>query len=437
MSRSSASLTPPPPAPVLAEVEATLCNLLTTLEPAGPSVRRPGRPRILPALCLWGGMLVCVLRGFSSQSAVWRLLTQFGLWHFPRLTLSDQAIYHRLARDGIRPLEDLFAHLTTLLAARLTPYLPSFGPDLAPFAEAIVALDESTLDPVARRLSAAGDPPAARRRLPGKLAGLFDIRRQQWRTIRLVPDAQQNEKVLARSLVATLAPGSLILADLGYFGFGWFDDLTEQGYWWLSRLRAKTSYEIVTILAQQGDTLDALVWLGAYRADRAKHLVRLVQYRQGGQLRRFITNVRDPHQLSPAAIVQLYARRWDIEMAFQLVKQHLGLSLWWSRTDGVIHQQLLAVLCIAQIVQALRVEIAARAEVDLFAVSLPLLVRYLPQFAARGEDPVSAIVDRGRHAGFIRPSRRIPLDLPDSPLAFACSLGPIPLIRPPRYAGKL
>ena len=34
----------------------------------------PGRPRVLPAMALWAGLLVCVLRGFGSQLAVWRLL---------------------------------------------------------------------------------------------------------------------------------------------------------------------------------------------------------------------------------------------------------------------------------------------------------------------------------------------------------------------------
>jgi hypothetical protein len=41
-----------------------------------------------------------------------------------------------------------------------------------------------------------------------------------------------------------------------------------------------------------------------------------------------------------------------------------------------------AVLIIAQILQALQIEIAARAEADPFEVSLALLVEYLPQFAS-------------------------------------------------------
>jgi hypothetical protein len=421
--------------PALADVEALVRACLEDVPPVARAPG-PGRPAILPATCLWAGLLVCVLRGFTSQLALWRLLTQVGLWSYPRYALSDQAIYHRLARAGAAPLEHLFQQVSQLLDARLTPLLPHLTPDLAPFASAIVALDETTLDPLARRLPARDGAPPAARRLPGTLAGLFDIRRQQWRTLWLRSDVTQNEKVLARALVATLARGSLILADLGYFGFQWFDDLTEAGHWWISRFRAKTSYRIVHVHAQHGDTLDALIWLGAYRADRTKHLMRLIQVRHGGHLRRYLTNVRDPQVLSAQAILDLYARRWDIECAIKLVKTHLGLSLWWSSNDAVIQQQLWAVLTIAQIVQALRVEIAMQATVEIFDVSLALLVQYLPLFAARGEDPIAVFVERGQAAGFIRPSRRIQMRSPGPPDLHAWSCAAITVRRTPRYAGK-
>ena len=38
----------------------------------------------LPALALWAGLLVCVLRGFASQLDLWRLLTLGQLWDYPR-----------------------------------------------------------------------------------------------------------------------------------------------------------------------------------------------------------------------------------------------------------------------------------------------------------------------------------------------------------------
>ena len=420
---------------VVGEIEPFLQEVVSHLEPVVHDPPGRGRPRILPAVVLWSGLLVCIARGFSSQLALWRLLSQTRLWDYPRFPITDQAVYRRLATDGIAPLEGLFRQVTALLATRLDALLPPPEQRLAPFARDVVALDAVRLDPVARDLSAPGDPPTGRR-LPGQLGTLFDLRRQQWRHLRWSADADQNEKVVARDLLDGLARGTLILADLGYFGFRWFDELTDAGYWWVSRLRHKTSYEVVAVLAQHGETLDALVWLGVYRADRAKHLVRLVQFRQGGVLRRYLTNVRDPALLPAAEVARLYARRWDIELAFKLLKREVGICLWWSTKDVVIQQQLLGALILSQIILALRVEVAARAQVDVFDVSLPLLVRYLPQFAAQGEDPLDAFVRGGLAAGFIRPARRVQIAVPEPPLAHAVARVPIPIRRSPRYAER-
>lgn len=423
-----------PADPVVGDIETFLLQTLADLEPE-PQEPKPGRPRILPALALWAGLLVCVLRGFSSQLALWRLLSQDQLWFYPRFPVSDQAVYKRLAQAGTAPLARLFAQLTAVLADRLAPYAAT---DLAPFAAEVVALDETTLDPVARKLPALREvPPGDHQLLPGKLAGLFDLRRQQWRQFQQSPDPEQNEKVLARELVATLPPGSLLLADLGYFGFPWFDELTEAGYHWLNRLRAKTSYTVIHPFYQQGETFDGLIWLGAYRADQAKHAVRLIQFRQGGTLHRYITNVRDPWLLPLPEIARLYARRWDIEMAVQLVKQHLGLHLRWSAKPVVIAQQVWAVLIIAQILQALRLEIAGRAGVDPFEVSLPLLVEYLPRWAYTGRDPIAMMVERGEAMRLIRPSRRTVIEAPTiDPAELVPAPADLILVRKPRYAQR-
>ena len=64
------------------------------------------------------------------------------------------------------------------------------------------------------------------------------------------------------------------------------------------------------------------------------------------------------------------------------VRKRISLSRnqgqhWWSSHPRLIQQQILVVLIVAQLVQALRMPIAIQAHVDPFAVSLPLLLEYL------------------------------------------------------------
>ena len=420
---------------LVGDIEAFLREMIAPLAPEPAPHRGPGRPRILPALGLWAGLLVCVLHGFSSQLALWRLLTSGNLWSYPRFPLSDQAVYKRLASDGTAPLERLFHQIRTALADRLAGVVHA---DLAPFATEVLALDETTLDQVARTLPPLREvPDGDARLLPGKLAGLFDIRRQQWRAVQFLAEARQNEKVAARGLGETLTKGALLLADLGYFGFPWFDWLTEQGYFWVSRLRAKTSYRVIHTFYADGTTFDGIVWLGADRADRAAHAVRLVRFAVGTTVYRYLTNVTDPQRLSIRAIAELYARRWDFELAVLLVKEHLKLHLLWSAKPIVIQQQIWAVLIIAQVLQALRLEIAQRAGVDPFEVSLPLLVEYLPWFAATGRDPIAVFVEQGRALRFIRPSSRTVIRAPTIPIEHLVPMPPdLILARTPRYAQR-
>jgi transposase len=73
----------------------------------------------------------------------------------------------------------------------------------------------------------------------------------------------------------------------------------------------------------------------------------------------------------------------------------------------VVLHQVFAVFSVAQVILATRAEIASRANADVFDVSLDLMIRWLPRFAADGVDPVQALAERGRAAKIIRASTRM------------------------------
>lgn len=395
---------------------------------------RRGRPRILPALCLWAGLLICVLRGMSNQTRIWRLLTKTGLWDYPRFPVSDEAVYKRLRQADSEPLQRLFRQISAAMARRIAKYE---NRQLAPFANGVYALDVTTLDKAARTLPPLPPVRNTPQQLAGRLAAVFNVRLQQWHHVQYVASAVENEKRTAEALLATVPAGAMVLADMGYFSFRWFDTLTDNGYWWLSRIRQRTSFKVLHTYYQHGDTFDGIVWLGAHRADRAAHAVRLLTFPYGTGVHRYITNVRNPSQLSMRDAANLYARRWDVELAFKFIKRDLNLHLLWSSHQNVILHQIWAVLTISQVLMGLRMEIAGRAGVDPFDVSLSLMVEYIPSWSRDGTDMLTIFVEEGRSAGFIRPSRRIRMKVP--PIR-PSEIDPLPpdllLTRKPRYAGR-
>jgi hypothetical protein len=385
---------------------------------AAEQADKPGRPVILPSMSLWMAVLVAVLRGLKSQRAIWRLLAAGGWWKQPSYDIEDQAVYKRLEQEGWKPLAHLFERVSQLLAQWLQSALQIYHQRHAPlaaFASEVIALDEMHLDQVSRRLPVLrhlkkGDAQL----LPGKLVALFDVRLQQWRAIDYIAQAKQNGMQEARGLLGSVKRGALVLADLGYFCFQWFDELTELGYSWISRVKENTSVVVLHTYYEAGETFDRLVWLGAWNI-KGKYAVRQVQFRQGGLLRQYFTNVCDPTVLPLSEIARLYARRWDIELAFLTLKRELGLHLIWSSKSVVVLAQVWACLIIAQVLQAIRMEVALRAEVDPFEVSLPLLFEALPQFGLQGRDGIVECVRQGRRLGIIRPSTRLRIQAPEIP----------------------
>jgi hypothetical protein len=89
------------------------------------------------------------------------------------------------------------------------------------------------------------------------------------------------------------------------------------------------------------------------------------------------------------------------------------MSLFWSAKTHVLLQQVWGTLIIAQLLQALRLQIAAEAKQDPYDVSMDLLIEYLPMLSDYHQDALGVLVTRGKELGFLRPSSRIRIQTPD------------------------
>jgi hypothetical protein len=374
-----------------------------------PAGRPRGRPARLTTVHLCLGIVLCGLEGFGAQLQLWRRLCLEPVGPFAPVAVVDQAVYNRLARAaGV--MRAFFQQVSGWMAEQVEGLQER---NLAPWATQVLALDESTLDAVGRwlpelRRVLAGDPAL----LAGRISALFDLRRQQWVRVELWQEAVANCKQQAHLMLAGLQAGTLLLFDRGYLSFPWFDELTERGLFWISRYANHASMRVRHILYQGDGVTDAIVELGIYRADRAKYPVRLVQFYHHGRLHRYLTNVLDPQQLSLADIARLYARRWDIELAFGVLKEHLHVSQLWSAKWEVVQVQIWCALLLAQLFHGLQVQLAAQQGVDPFDVSIDLLVELVPRLLQRGIAPLSALGRLGRELGLIRPSSRLQVQVP-------------------------
>ena len=131
----------------------------------------------------------------------------------------------------------------------------------------------------------------------------------------------------------------------------------------------------------------------------------------------YLTNVCNPQLLSLGEVAQLYARRWDIELAFRLLKEYLSMSHWWSSKPDLILVQIWVVLILSHLVYALREQIALAADCDPFEVSVPLLVDLLPRLGSSRPLQLDHLVQSGWKSGLLRASPRLELSVPQVELS--------------------
>jgi hypothetical protein len=147
----------------------------------------------------------------------------------------------------------------------------------------------------------------------------------------------QGENSLARSLVRSLGPGMLLLADRGFPSKPLWKTFTEAGVDLLWRAKRGIGHRRLRYLSD-----------GSYLVRFGKGdplTVRVIEYRlQGsGQVYRLLTNLLDPLSADALELAHLYSERWEVEiLTHELkVRQCAGRALR-SQTEVGVRQELWA-----------------------------------------------------------------------------------------------
>ena len=324
----------------------------------------------------WNHLLALVYAQFSSAvslrglEAGWNANRQhhyhLGAGPLVRSTLSDA----NKRRPG-----GLFAETFSLLASQLDRQTRHDG-------AAMVRLIDATPIPLGKLCEWA----KSNGRIRGlKLHVVFDPKADYPRVLDIT-DANVNDAQIGRTL--TIEPGASYVFDKGYCHYGWWAAIADKGAVFITR--PKTNMRLDNISARlialaQGDDFTVLEDHEVRFASKGDsqlpiRLRRLRVQRTDGKTITLLTN-----DLARAAvdIATLYKARWQIELLFRWIKQHLRIRRFLGNNDNAIRLQIFA----AMIAYAL-LRIAARRH----CVKLPIL---------RFTDLVALCLFERRHLGAI------------------------------------
>jgi hypothetical protein len=357
-------------------------------------------------------VLSLIWRHLGSVTEAVRVLREEGmLWASPR-AVTQSAVEQRLR--GLPPilfhqvLLELLPQMHGRWHTRQRPIAPALQWAQRHF-PAVVALDGSTLDALLRKCGLLRD--GAGPVLAGRMAALLDVITQLPRDLWYEEDWHAHDQRFWERILSNLTRGMLLIFDLGFLNYARFDQLTEQGVFFLTRTTTTIATRTEQILRAREDLRDRLVWVGSGQESCCQHLLRLVEVRYQGQWYRYLTNVVDPRMLPSEYVVALYWQRWRIEDAFNIVKRLLGLAYFWTGSINGVQTQVWATWIVYAVLVDLTDAVAEALGKPFRAVSIEMVYRGLYHFTQayhRGDatEPVAYLAAKAERLGILKRKRK-------------------------------
>jgi hypothetical protein len=133
--------------------------------------------------------------------------------------------------------------------------------------------------------------------------------------------ADSSERAHMLAMLSTLPPGALIAADAGFVGYEYARAIIDSGRQFL--LRVGSNVRLLRSLGYVRERNNTVyLWPDREAQRRQKPIVlRLVSAHNGKHPMFLVTSVLSGKQLTDKQVVELYARRWGIELFYRHLKQ--------------------------------------------------------------------------------------------------------------------
>lgn len=368
------------PAPSDTEIERRLDELVkpTVYAELGYYRQLGLRNRILNLPLMVSVVLAMIWRQVPGVCTLQRMLARERILWTEKTQVSQPALSERfLTFPAVlfeRVLYRVIARLPERYRTRSRPHLPLLKALQSRFA-ACYAVDGTTLEALFRKLKSLQESPDAP--LAGHVVAVVDLFSHLPAKLWCFENSQANDKLAIPDLLAWLVSNSLLVFDLGYFSFPFFDTLTRQGCWFVTRLRNKTSYQVQRVLIDRPRLRERIVILGKYRSYPSQYPVRLIEIYLDQRWYQYVTNALEPQQLSILEVVSLYDHRWHIETTFLLIKRLLNLAYVWVGSLNGVQLQVWATFLFYAILIDLCDEVAHQLQLPLERISVEMVYRSL------------------------------------------------------------
>jgi DDE family transposase/uncharacterized protein DUF4372 len=172
----------------------------------------------------------------------------------------------------------------------------------------------------------------------------------------VITEGKQHEIGVARQL--RYEPGTLLAIDRGYLDYGWFADLSQQGVYFVTRMKDNADYivrEERELPHRKGLLRDQVICFYQQARDGQECYFRRIEFYDEEQDRAlvFVTNHLT---LAAATVAEVYKQRWQIELFFKALKPNLRLKTFIGTSANALKTQVWAALIAMLLIKYLQLK---------------------------------------------------------------------------------
>lgn len=141
--------------------------------------------------------------------------------------------------------------------------------------------------------------------------------------------------------------GDIIAMDRAYIDYAKFEELTNRGVVYVTKLKKSLVYEIVTDTMYM--TPDGLMEIRSQEVIFSKrvkgvgnirHKTRIITYVDMRQKAKLVELLTNDMEMAPEDIIEIYRKRWAIELLFKQLKQNFPLRYFYGESANAIKIQI-------------------------------------------------------------------------------------------------
>jgi len=302
--------------------------------------------RTLPC---WSQLVALLFGQLTGHSSLRSIVSGLGS---VQPTLYHLGVYHEIKRTTLSDANDKRdCRIFEQAFFKLLPKVQSFAPKRAlRLKDRVLALDSTTIE-----LCLELCPWAQFHHGKGafKLHTAIDCASDLPTVIDFTKGSTHDVKAAKR---LTFLPGSILVMDRAYMDYAWLWDLTHQGIHFVTRMKKSCKFKVRESRPThrtQGIMADQLIKLTTRTGKLYAGKLRRVSYRDPTtkQWYVFITNRFD---LAASTICKLYKSRWQVELFFKNMKQHLQVKKLLGTSVNAVKVQIWVALIVYLLVMMVK-----------------------------------------------------------------------------------